>query len=549
MIRPGRGCGDVARAITEAIHPLGSHPVTAHVVGNAIGLALEEQPLITAASADTFEPGGTYSLRVGVSGERGDCAIVSAMIAVARARQRRALGFPWSHDMTALEQLGAHVATSGAASKAARELVELHLIDTVGAWIASTSTQEGKALLDFRAKMRTQGAHDPLALDLATRCALTRLSEIDDIHLPSMTTPGSIVIPGALTIASTLPGLQADDVIAAILAGYEAMTRLGRAIDGPAILYRGIWPTYFAAPFGIAAVAARLLRLDARQTANALALALTFAAPGVGHHNAATTSRWLAVGNAARNGLAAAQAAQAGFTSDLNLLDGNFLAGIYDVTPDLAALTDGLGERDALAEVSFKPWCAARQTMAATQALKEIIEEGVAPEAMTEIKVAVLPPHLKMIDHGVKSGDRASHLTSVQYCMAVAAVAPDMALDVGQSPPSLPPALRAFMDKIKVEADEALLADYPRVWPARVTVMAGSARHERLVTHVPGDPARPFDRAQVERKFLAFAAPVIGAEPAQRLLKQCGEALEAGKLHPLLAEIERHHFAGRNASV
>ena len=82
MIRPGRGCGDVARAITEAIPPLGSHPVTAHVVGNAIGLALEEQPLITAASADTFEPGGTYSLRVGVSGKRGDCAVVSAMIAV-----------------------------------------------------------------------------------------------------------------------------------------------------------------------------------------------------------------------------------------------------------------------------------------------------------------------------------------------------------------------------------------------------------------------------------------------------------------------------------
>ncbi len=76
------------------------------------------------------------------------------------------------------------------------------------------------------------------------------------------------------------------------------------------MLYRGIWPTYFAAPLGIAAVAARLLGSTTRKTAHALALALTFAAPGVGHHNAATTSRWLAVGNAARNGLAAAQAAQ-----------------------------------------------------------------------------------------------------------------------------------------------------------------------------------------------------------------------------------------------
>ena len=60
------------------------------------------------------------------------------------------------------------------------------------------------------------------------------------------------------------------------------------------------WPTYLAAPVGIAAVAAHLMKLDARQAANALALALTFAAPAVGHHNAATTSRWIAGASAAR---------------------------------------------------------------------------------------------------------------------------------------------------------------------------------------------------------------------------------------------------------
>jgi 2-methylcitrate dehydratase PrpD len=157
--------------------------------------------------------------------------------------------------MNALERLGSHVAANGRqhSSDAVRELVELHLIDTVGALIASARTVEGLGLLRFRAAMRVRGQG---ALDLATRCALARLSEIDDIHLPSMITPGAIVIPGALTLASALPAIAADDVIAAILAGTEAMTRLGRAVDGPAILYRGVWPTYFAAPFGIAAVAA-----------------------------------------------------------------------------------------------------------------------------------------------------------------------------------------------------------------------------------------------------------------------------------------------------
>src|SRR5262249_56212008 len=99
-------------------------------------------------------------------------------------------------------------------------------------------------------------------LGRAARCGVARLSEIDDIDLASMTTPGAIVIPGALTLAAALPAAAADDVMAAMLAGYEVMTRLGRAIDGPSVLYRGIWPTYFAAPIGIAAVAARLLGLD-----------------------------------------------------------------------------------------------------------------------------------------------------------------------------------------------------------------------------------------------------------------------------------------------
>jgi 2-methylcitrate dehydratase PrpD len=443
--------------------------------------------------------------------------------------------------MSALERLAGAIAGCEARSERVREAIEMHLVDTVGAWVASTRTAEGLAVLRFRAAMRANGqSGDDPALDLATRCALARLSEIDDIHLASMVTPSAIIVPGALTLAQATPAATANDVMGAILAGIEAMTRLGRAIDGPAILYRGVWPTYFTAPFGIAAAAARIFRLDEQATGNALALALTLAAPGVGHHNAAATSRWFALGHAARNGLAAALAARQGFTSDRSLLEGQFLPAVYGVTPDLAALTDGLGERVALTEVSFKPWCAARQTMAATQALKEIIEAGVAPATMREITVSVLPPHLKMIDHGVVAGDRASHLTSVQYCMAVAALAPALAFDLQQAPSQLPPAVRSFMAKIKVEADERLLADYPRRWPARVRVAAaGSAQHERMVTHVPGDPARAFDRARVHEKFLQFVQPVLGAEGAERLLARCRAALAAGEFAALVKEIEQ----------
>jgi len=406
--------------------------------------------------------------------------------------------------MSALAQLGEFVATYQA-DDATRAKVRLHVADTLGAWIAATGTDEGQALI------RYGRADSLLAGRLATNCALARLSEVDDIHLAAMITPGAIVIPAALTLAAHLPKQESDDPAAAIAVGYEAMIRLGVAIDGPSVLYRGIWPSYFAAPFGAAAVHARLAKLDPKQTAHALALALIVAAPGVGHHTAATTARWLAIGQAA------ARAAQAGFTSDLTIADGDFLKNVFGVTPNVKALSEGFG-RPALMEVSFKPWCAARQTMAATQGLKEIMAEGVSADAIREVEAAVIPPHLKMINHGVAAGDRFSFLTSAQFQMATAALRADAAYELGGSKTALPPELPSFMARIKLVVDESLLnAGYPKSWPARVTVVSSAGRHARLVSHVPGDPERPLSAGDLRQKFCRIVAPIVGFDSADEM--------------------------------
>src|SRR5258708_39675202 len=417
--------------------------------------------------------------------------------------------------MTTLEQLGAFVAQSSVPSQHLREILALHVADIVGAWIASLPTPEGAALLRWRAASgegAAAGSIHRLRLDVATHCALARLSEVDDIHLASTTTPGAIVVPGAVAVAAAWRNRNPDALAAAMMAGYEVMVRFGQAIDGPSVLYRGIWPTYFATPLGIAAVAARLLDLDAQRCAHALALALVRSAPGAGHHNLTPPSRWLAVGQAAEAGLAAALAARAGFTSDLGLLDGGYLPGVFNLKPDRVVLTHGLAERFRLEEVAFKPWCAARQTMAATQALIEIISSGIAVDTITQVTAFVLPPHRRMIDHGITVGDRASFLTSLPYRLALAALAPQAARDVGHAPADVPDPIRAFMARVPVPPDEALLSNFPSRWPARIEAMTTSGRFERTGTDVPGDPARPFDADAVREKFRRLAAPVIGVE-------------------------------------
>jgi 2-methylcitrate dehydratase PrpD len=440
--------------------------------------------------------------------------------------------------MTALETMAAFIAENmrGRVPAATRGTARLHAIDAVGAWIAGAHTVEGQALIAFRGP----------APDLATACAVTRSSEIDAIHLASTTTPGGIIIPAALVIATLRGETDTAAVTEAIIAGTEAMVRLGAAIGGPGILYRGIWPTYFAAPFGVAAVAARLYELDTRQTANALALGLALASAGVGHHNTATTARWFAIGNAARSGLTAAQAASRGFTSDLGLLDGGFLQGAYGITPDIAAFTANLGEEFALDQTSFKPWCGARQTMAATQALREAMIAGVAPGSIASITVHVPPPTLKMIDHAVRPGDRASHLTSVQYHLALAACDPAALMDVGHSPAVLTPDIQDFMRKVRVVADAALLAHYPKAWPARIALHTPQGMREHTVVHVPGDPQRPFDERDICDKFRHITAR-LDAASAARLLERCRAAFEDRRWPPdLLTEItqaETHRMA------
>jgi 2-methylcitrate dehydratase PrpD len=421
--------------------------------------------------------------------------------------------------VTVLEQLGAHAATgySEGLSGPGREAVRLHLADTVGAWIAAGATAEGRALLRFLS---------PEEKDIPGRvglnCALARLSEADDIHLASGTTPGAIAVPAALTLAAAR-GPRTSGVAEAIAVGYDLMTRLGAALGGPEILYRGIWPTYFAAPFAVAAVAARLLALSEKEAAHALAIALACSSPSVGRQAGASTSRWLALGNAARSGVAAALAAQAGFTGDLRLFEGEFFSGAYRIAPGLDALTEAA--EPAAARTSFKPWCAARQTMAATEALREIIEEGVPPSAMASLSVGVPPLTVKMIDHGVVPGERSSYLTSVPYQMALAAFAPDASRDVSHAPEAVSGEIGGFMARVSVSPDEDLLRHYPRSWPARLVVATPGGKREKLVLHVPGDPERPFDELQVAAKFWRLTAPVVGESAAEELLRLSFAAL------------------------
>jgi 2-methylcitrate dehydratase PrpD len=111
--------------------------------------------------------------------------------------------------------------------------------------------------------------------------------------------------------------------------------------------------------------------------------------------------------------------------------------------------------------------------------------------------------------------------------------------DLNQTVDVPPASLQAFMARVKIVAEEDLLAGYPATWPAQIVVTTSQARHERRVDHIPGDPARPFTAAEFARKFEHFVAPVAGRDSAALLRSALAALNSRDALDALKQELDR----------
>jgi len=179
------------------------------------------------------------------------------------------------------------------------------------------------------------GVKLPLAEAAQVNAVMSDAAACDDSDLRNIVHCGTPLTATSLATAERT-GASGDDVLAAIVLGYEAAGRIGEAIT-PGFRRRGFHGCLVAI-FAATVAAARLLRLDPERLAQAIALSAT-SIGGLAAAANTSVAREYHAGLAAKLGIDAALAAERGFKAELGILEARhgFFAVYGEVDPAVAA--------------------------------------------------------------------------------------------------------------------------------------------------------------------------------------------------------------------
>ena len=199
------------------------------------------------------------------------------------------------------------------------------------------------------------GARLPPADAAQVNAVASDAAASDDSDLRNIVHAGTPLTATSLAIAER-NGANGDAVLTAIVLGYEAAGRISEAVT-PGFRNRGFHGC-LGAIFAAAVAAGHLLRLDASQLTQAIALAAT-SIGGLATAADTSTAREYHAGLATMSGINAALAAQRGYQAEARILEapkGFFEAfGGVDGVAAAAVATRGLGESwDIMTDMAVK---------------------------------------------------------------------------------------------------------------------------------------------------------------------------------------------------
>ena len=327
--------------------------------------------------------------------------------------------------------------------------------------------------------------------------------ELDDVHEEAVNHPGAVVVPAALAVAEDL-GASGLAFLEAVVVGYEAMARAGLAVGPVSHMLAGFHPTSMSGVFGAAAAAAHLRDLDADGLNHAFGIAASLASGTMEFASSGGMAKRIHAARAAEGGIMAAGLAADGFEGAHDGLAGRYgFCRIFTDAPQPELLTERLGDRWMIDEITVKPYPSCSDLHPMVQATSELVaEHGIRAGEIDRVVVHATTKVCELNDMDGTASVMAAQY-SAPFNIAAAVLADPSDPYTYHADRIADPALAAMQARVEAMVPTPDFdATYAWKQGARVRITLTDGRVlERTVHGQRGSMHDPLSDEEIERKF------------------------------------------------
>jgi 2-methylcitrate dehydratase PrpD len=376
--------------------------------------------------------------------------------------------------------------------------------------------------------------------------AMAHALDFDDTHDLAHLHSSVCVLPSALA-AAELVGAEGKELVTAFILGSDLQCRLSLALEDHTSSKYGWAYTTTTGVFGAAAAAAKIFQLDDDKMLNALGIAYCEASGNAQPLIEGTLAKRLQPGFAAQKGLQAAMLAESGITGPKKALEGD--RGFYKVyfrgeyLPE--KLTDQLGQRFEVSNLSLKPYPSCRCTHAVIDAMLQIKRDyQLKPEEIDHIYLCLTKTCYRLVFDPPESKHVPKNIVDAQfsapYTAACAIVNGKVSLQDFTDTAIKSKEVLALAQKVTAEIDEeAMILGKTKgnmVTIGKIHSINGSI-YERSIERPKGHPENPMSKDEIEGKFTEcarYAAKPIQKKFLDEVLKKVDHLEELRNINDLM---------------
>jgi len=318
----------------------------------------------------------------------------------------------------------------------------------------------------------------------------------------------AVMVPCVLA-AGESKGVNGRELVEAYIVGVEISMMLAKAM-GKEAQELGLHPAGVCGSLGAAAAAARIFSLPREKIQVALGIAASLTA-GLSQ-NFGTMVKPLHLGNAARNGIMAAELASMGFTANPKIFDqqGGFFGALK-----AEETSEKLGKTFRFLQpgIAFKAYPCPYSSQRAVDAIVKIAERhNVTAPDVTEITCAAAPKTFRVLIHHRPTTSLEAKF-SLEYLLAAGLALKTINEECFELKHVNDPVMRDLVQKVH-SIDAPLQRETPGEGDVTVHVRTRAAVFEETVAYAPGHPKNPLTWERLAEKYRACGRQGAIQEPA-----------------------------------